>query len=52
MKLGFKLLKSLEKPSEIAVVNGDDFHDGLSIASIAALKGMPIILTSRDICQM
>ena len=38
----------LGKPKEIAVVNADDFHDGMSIASIAAIKGMPIILTSKD----
>ncbi|WML35451.1 cell wall-binding repeat-containing protein [Clostridium sp. OS1-26] len=40
--------QKLGKPSEIALVNGDDFHDGLSIAAIAALKGMPVILTARD----
>lgn len=40
--------QKLGKATEIAVVNGDDFHDGMSIASIAALKGMPIILTGRD----
>lgn len=40
--------QKLGKPSEIALVNGDDFHDGLSIASIAALKGMPVILTTKN----
>jgi putative cell wall-binding protein len=32
-------------PGEVALVNGNDFKDGMTIASIAALKGMPIILT-------
>lgn len=45
---GVQVAQKLGKPSEIAVVNADDFHDGLSVAPIAALKGMPIILTSRD----
>lgn len=45
---GIQVAQKLGKPSEIAVVNGDDFHDGLSISSIAALKGMPVILTGRD----
>lgn len=40
--------QKLGKTSEVAVVNGDDFHDGMSIASIAALKGIPIILTGSD----
>lgn len=40
--------QKLGKATEIAVVNGDGFHDGMSVASIAALKGMPIILTGRD----
>lgn len=38
----------LGKSTEIALVNGTDFHDGISIASIAAMKGMPIILTNKD----
>ncbi|KZL94129.1 cell wall-binding repeat-containing protein [Clostridium magnum] len=42
---GILVAQKLGKPSQIAVVNGADFHDGMSIASIAALKGMPIILT-------
>ncbi|MCT8976118.1 cell wall-binding repeat-containing protein [Clostridium sp. CX1] len=45
---GIEVAKKLGKTSEIAVVNGDNFHDGMSIASIAAYKGMPIILTGRD----
>ncbi|ADK14074.1 MULTISPECIES: cell wall-binding repeat-containing protein [Clostridium] len=36
------------KTSEIALVNGNDFRDGMTIASIAALKGMPIILTDGE----
>lgn len=40
--------KALGKPKEIAVVNGEEFHDGMSIAPIAALKGMPVILTERS----
>ncbi|MBC2582119.1 cell wall-binding repeat-containing protein [Clostridium sp. DJ247] len=40
--------QKLGKPTEIAVINGEDFHDGMSIAPIAALKGMPIILTGKD----
>lgn len=38
----------LGKSTEIALVNGTNFHDGISIASIAATKGMPIILTNKD----
>lgn len=45
---GILVAQKLGKISEIAVVNGADFHDGMSIASIAALKGMPIILTSSN----
>ncbi len=33
------------KSDEVVLVNGNDFKDGMTIASIAALKGMPIILT-------
>ncbi|WP_411679132.1 cell wall-binding repeat-containing protein [Clostridium thailandense] len=33
------------KHDEVAIINGNNFKDGMSIASIAALKGMPIILT-------
>lgn len=45
---GILVAQKLGKPSQIAVVNGADFHDGMSIASIAALKGMPIILTGGN----
>lgn len=40
--------QKLGKVNEIAVVNGDQFHDGMSMASIAALKGIPIILTGSN----
>lgn len=33
---------------EVALASGDGYADALSIASIAASKGMPILLTSRD----
>src|SRR5699024_8328329 len=34
--------------SEVAVVNGMDFPDALSVASSAAQEGMPILLVKRD----
>ncbi|OAA83202.1 cell wall-binding repeat-containing protein [Clostridium ljungdahlii] len=37
--------KLSSKSNEVALVNANDFKDGMTIASIAALKGMPIILT-------
>lgn len=37
--------KKIGNSKEVVLVNGNDFRDGMSIASIAALKGMPIILT-------
>lgn len=36
------------KNNQIAVVNGTEFHDAVSIAPIAALKGMPIVLINKD----
>lgn len=33
------------KKDEVAIINGNDFKDGMTMASIAGLKGMPIILT-------
>ncbi|WP_027626169.1 cell wall-binding repeat-containing protein [Clostridium lundense] len=36
------------KNSQIAVVNGHEFHDATSIAPIAALKGMPIVLVDKN----
>lgn len=35
----------LGKKDEVAIINGNDFKDGMTMASIAALKEMPIILT-------
>ncbi len=43
-----QVASKLGKANEIAVVNANDFHDGMSIAAIAALKGMPIILTDKN----
>lgn len=36
------------KKDEVAIINGNDFRDGMTIASIAAAKGMPIILTEKN----
>lgn len=33
------------KTDEVVIINGNDFKDGMTIAPIAAAKGMPIILT-------
>jgi putative cell wall-binding protein len=35
-------------PSEIFVVTGEDYADALSVASVAAIKQEPIILTPRE----
>lgn len=45
-----KKLKEVDNTpiSEIALASGSGYADALSIASIAASKGMPILLTSRD----
>jgi putative cell wall-binding protein len=43
-----EVAKKLGNANQIAVVNGDNFYDGISMAPIAALKGMPIVLTTRD----
>ena len=37
--------KKVGKSKEVILVNGNDFRDGMTIASIAALKEIPIILT-------
>ncbi|GAM12028.1 cell wall-binding repeat-containing protein [Mesobacillus selenatarsenatis] len=37
-----------EGVEEVVVVNGNDFPDALSVASFAAAKGMPILLTQAD----
>lgn len=38
-----QVAKKLGKSEEVALVNGNDFRDGMTMASIAALKGMPIL---------
>ncbi|MHC6179323.1 cell wall-binding repeat-containing protein [Clostridium sp. JNZ X4-2] len=43
-----KIAAKIGKSSEVAVINGNDFRAGMTIASIAALKGMPVILTEGD----
>lgn len=43
-----KVAKNLKDVSGVVVTNGYGFADALSIATIAAQKGMPIILTDRD----
>lgn len=40
--------KELENINEITVTSGYGFADALSIASIAAQEGMPILLTDKD----
>jgi len=44
------IAKALGTATDIVIANGDDDHlvDSLSIASIAAAKGMPIFLTSAN----
>lgn len=42
-----KVAGQLNKSTEIAVATGADFPDAISISSIAAQKGMPILLTER-----
>ncbi|WP_446897189.1 cell wall-binding repeat-containing protein [Clostridium sp. LBM24168] len=43
-----KVAAKVGKSGEVALVNGNDFKDGMTIASIAALKEMPIILTGGN----
>lgn len=43
-----QVAKKLGKSGEVALVNGSNFRDGMSIASIAAMKGMPIILIGEN----
>ncbi|MCH3964255.1 MAG: cell wall-binding repeat-containing protein [Clostridium sp.] len=43
-----KVAAKVGKSGEVALVNGNDFRDGMTIASIAALKEMPIILTGGN----
>lgn len=43
-----QVANKIGKKDEVAIINGEDFRDGMTIASIAALKGMPIILTDGN----
>lgn len=38
----------LSQTDKAVITNGDNFSDALSISSIAAIKGYPILLTARD----
>lgn len=43
-----KIAQQLNSPSEIIVTTGEDYPDALSIAPIAAIKQIPIILVPKD----
>ncbi|MCT8976991.1 cell wall-binding repeat-containing protein [Clostridium sp. CX1] len=43
-----EVAKNLENTTGVVVTNGYGFADSLSIAPIAAQKGMPILLTDKD----
>lgn len=43
-----QVAKFMDNPKEAFVTTGDDFPDSLSVASIAAKRGDPIILTTKD----
>ncbi|MFL0246245.1 cell wall-binding repeat-containing protein [Candidatus Clostridium stratigraminis] len=43
-----QVAKLIDNPKEIFVTVGDNFPDSLSVASVAAKKGCPIILTKKD----
>ena len=43
-----KIAEELGFTGEIAVASSRDFADALSMASVAAYKGMPILLTEKD----
>ncbi|SHJ46551.1 cell wall-binding repeat-containing protein [Clostridium magnum] len=43
-----QVAKNLENASGVVVTNGFGFADALSIAPVAAQKGMPILLTDKD----
>lgn len=43
-----EVAKKVGKSKEVVLINGNDFKDGMTIASIAALKQIPIILTQGD----
>lgn len=42
------IAKEVGGSSEIALASGESFADALSIAPVAAAKGIPILLTSKD----
>ena len=46
-----EVAKKLGKPKQIAVVNGTYFEDAVSMAPIAAIKEMPILLVGKDAIQ-
>ena len=43
-----KVAKLLGKSSTVFMVTGENFPDALSVASVAAKEGAPILLTSKD----
>lgn len=43
-----QVAKKIGKCKQIAVINGSEFYDAISISSIAALKEMPIIPVGRN----
>lgn len=43
-----KIAEEFKNPREIAVVNGNNYPDGLSISPAAAVKGMPILLVNAN----
>lgn len=43
-----KVAKILDKSTKIFVAYGENFPDAISVGSIAATEGMPIILTAKD----
>lgn len=47
IKIANYMYPSTNNENEIAVVSGENFPDAISMAPVAALKGMPIILTRR-----
>ncbi|MBL4932644.1 cell wall-binding repeat-containing protein [Clostridium paridis] len=42
------IAKVMGKVNEVVIATGEDYPDALSIASYAALKGIPIILTEKN----
>ncbi|WP_315121482.1 cell wall-binding repeat-containing protein [uncultured Clostridium sp.] len=43
-----EVAKKLGKPKQIAIVNGSYFEDAVSMAPIAAIKEMPILMVGKD----